>query len=415
MHVAVLGQGYVGLPLSIAMASSGYTTHAVDVDPARLASLMQRRSYVVDVTDEALHRLSESGQFRPAPSLAEVPPVGAYVIATPTPLNDDRTPNLEYVDAAIREVGRHARPGALVVLESTIYPGALRSHVAPLLEQCSGLTPGVDIHLAYSPDRVDPGRGRELRDIPKLVAGLGEVADAAVAKLYEAVFKQVIRVPSAEVAEFAKLYENTFRYLNVAFVNEISRAATVMGISFRDVVSAASSKPFGFFPFHHGPGVGGHCLPNNVHYLNHALSAAGQPSELLTQAVRVNDSMPQYAVDRLAQALGRRGKTVAGSTVLLLGLAFKPGVADHRNAPAFEIARLLVELGAEVRVSDPWVGDAESDLFQLVELNRGECLWADAVMLTTDHDDVDYDLVLDAADLVLDCRGRLRGSRVEQL
>ncbi len=416
VRVAVLGQGYVGLPLSIAMAASGHTVHAVEIDADRQRSLLEGRSYVVDVTDAELSGHIATGSFVPAASLAEVPPVDAYVVAVPTPLTDDQTPNLRYVDGAVEDIAAHTRPGALVVLESTVYPGALREHVAPLFERLSGLVSGVDIHLAYSPDRVDPGRGQRLREIPKLVAGLDAASDAAVAKLYETVFEQVVRVPSAEVAEFAKLFENTFRYLNIAFANELSRASRALNISFRDVVSAASSKPFGFLAFHHGPGVGGHCLPNNVHYLNHVLAAAGQPSSLLAQAARINDSMPQYSVDRLAEALQRHGKSLTGSTVLLLGLAFKSGVSDSRNSPSHRIAELLVAAGAKVRVADPWIAaGADTDVFTMVELSRDECAAADAVMLTTDHDQVDYDLVLDAADLVLDCRGKLRRTEVEQL
>lgn len=416
MLVAVLGQGYVGLPLSIAMASSGHTVHAVDTNPRRYQSLVDCRSYIVDVSDVALHREAGARRFLPAPSLAEVPPVEAYVIATPTPLTDDRTPDLRYVDAALAQIARHARPGVLIVVESTVFPGAMRDHVAPTFERLSGLVSGVDVSLAYSPERVDPGRGLRLSEIPKLVAGLDEAADAAAAKLYETVFEQVVRVPSCEVAEFAKLYENTFRYLNIAFANELSRASRAINISFRDVVSAASSKPFGFMAFHHGPGVGGHCLPSNVHYLNHVLAAAGQPSELLAAATTINDSMPQYLVDRLAELLERRGKQLQGSTILLLGLAFKAGVSDSRNSPTYRIAELLVASGAKVKVADPWFdSDADTDLFTMVELNREECAATDAVLLVTDHDQIDYDLVLDAADLVLDSRGKLRRAEVEQL
>jgi UDP-N-acetyl-D-glucosamine dehydrogenase len=414
--VAVLGQGYVGLPLSIAMASGGHEVHAVDVDAVRHRSLVDCRSYIVDVTDADLLRETAAGRFKPAATLAEVPAADAYVVAVPTPLDTEQVPDLSHLDAAITAIAGHAQRGALVMVESTIYPGAMRDHVAPLFHRLSGLEPGQDVYLGYSPDRVDPGRGWKLEEIPKLVAGLDEESDAVAAKLYESVFEQVVRVPSCEVAEFAKLLENTFRYLNIAFANELCRASRALDISFRDVVSAASSKPFGFMAFHPGPGVGGHCLPNNVHYLNHALAKAGQPSLLLDHAARINEAMPRYSVERLADSLARKGKSVIGSTVLLLGLAFKSGVSDARNSPTLRVAELLAAAGARVKVTDPWVERfPATPTFDLVKLCRAEVAAADAVVLMTDHDQIDYDAVLAAADVVLDCRGKLRHAEVEQL
>jgi UDP-N-acetyl-D-glucosamine dehydrogenase len=398
------------------MASGGHEVHAVDVDADRHRSLVDCRSYVVDVTDAELLRETAAGRFKPAVSLAEVPAADAYVVAVPTPLDAERVPDLVHLDAAITAIAGHAPPGALVMVESTIYPGAMRDHVAPLFHRLSGLVPGEDVYLGYSPDRVDPGRGWPLEEIPKLVAGLDEESDAAAAKLYESVFEQVVRVPSCEVAEFAKLLENTFRYLNIAFANELCRASRALDICFRDVVSAASSKPFGFMAFHPGPGVGGHCLPNNVHYLNHALAKAGQPSLLLDHAARINDAMPRYSVDRLTESLARKGKPVTGSTVLLLGLAFKGGVSDARNSPTLRVAELLAAAGARVKVADPWVPRfPATPTFDLVELCHAEVAAADAVVLMTDHDQIDYDAVLAGADVVLDCRGKLRHAEVEQL
>lgn len=415
LRVTVIGQGYVGLPGSIAIAGAGHTVHAVETNPRRYAALMRCCSYIADVASAELVEATESGRFHPVPDAAKVPSSDVYLIATPTPLTVDRRPDLTYVDRALADIARTVSPGALVILESTVYPGALRDHVAPELERLTGLRAGVDLYFAYSPERVDPGRGTPLRQIPKLVSGLDERSGKMARHFYETVFDHVIEVSSSEVAEFAKLLENTFRYVNVAFVNELSRAAHALRIPFREVVSAASTKPFGFLPFHHGPGVGGHCLPNNVHYLNHVLSTVGRSSEILATAERINTAMPAYVVQRLRHALEREGKDLPGSVVLILGLAFKADVADDRNSPTYAISDLLTGAGAEVRVADPWVKEIGPSSFTRVELTAEECARADAVLLVTDHQEVDYDMVLNTAGLILDCRGRLGAPEVEQL
>lgn len=416
MRVAAIGQGYVGLPLSIAIASSGHTLYAVEIDPARYESLRACRSYLVDVTDEELRRETENNRYLPVPDLADVPEVDIYVISTPTPLTEEKRPDLTYLDRALAQVAEVARPGALVVIESTIFPGATRTHIAPLFERLSGLKAGVDVFFAYSPDRVDPGRDTVLSDVPKLVSGLDAQSLEAIRNFYGTVFKEVVPVSSCEVAEFTKLLENTFRYLNIAFVNELSKATSEMNISLREVISAAATKPFGYMPFHHGPGVGGHCLPNNVHYLNHALNSAGHKSELLNAATEINDSMPRHVMQRLAASLERQGKSLQGATVLILGVAFKSGVADSRNSPAYAIAAELVSMGTTVKVTDPWLGiDMTSDTFTAVELTAEECRGADAVLLVTDHEEIDYETVLASSNLIFDCRGMLNAAEVEQL
>ncbi|MFF0199813.1 nucleotide sugar dehydrogenase [Streptomyces sp. NPDC005017] len=416
MRVAAIGQGFVGLPLSIAMASSGHTLYGVETNPDRFESLRACRSYIGDVTDDELRTETGNGRYLPVPDLAEVPEVDVYVISVPTPLTEDKLPDLVHVDRALAQIAEVARPGVLIVIESTVYPRATRDHIAPLFEKLSGLRSGTDVFFAYSPDRVDPGRDIELCDIPKLVSGLDDKALELVRNFYGSVFKEVVPVTSCEVAEFTKLLENTFRYLNIAFVNELSKATSEMDISLREVVSAASTKPYGFMPFHHGPGVGGHCLPNNVHYLSHALNSAGHKSELLAAAAEINESMPRHVMRRLALSLEQRGKTLQGATVLILGVAFKAGVADSRNSPAFAIGAELVSMGTTVKVTDPWLGiDMAADTFTAVELTAEECRDADAVLLVTDHDEIDYETVLASSRLVFDCRGVIGAPEVEQL
>jgi len=416
VRVAVIGQGYVGLPLSMAMAFVGHTVHAVESNIARLDALKEGHSYIVDVRSAELRRELDAGRFRPVADLDGVPPADVYVIATPTPVTEQHQPDLRYVDEALAVVAGSVQPGALVVVESTIYPGALRNHLAPLLERMSGLRSGVDVFLAYSPDRVDPGRDTAIREVPKLVAGLCDKATTMAEEFYGSVFKEVVSVSTCEVAEFTKLFENTFRFVNIAFVNELSIAANAMNVSFREVVAAASTKPFGYMPFHHGPGVGGHCLPGNVHYLQYALGTAGHQSDLLEAASRVNDAMPRHAVQRLASALEAKGRSLKQANVLVLGLAFKSGVADCRNSPALAICQALAEADATVRATDPWITDGEvSELFTTVKLTDAQCDWADAVMVVTDHEQLDYQTVLRSDCVVLDCRGILQANGVEQL
>ncbi|WP_406003000.1 nucleotide sugar dehydrogenase [Streptomyces sp. NBC_00829] len=415
MLVAVIGQGYVGLPLSLAVVRAGHSVLAVEADPVRLRALREGRSYLSDVTTADLREAAADERFVPVPDLTGAEAVDVYLIAVPTPVTGAGTPDLSLLDRAMDEVARSARPGALVVVESTLYPGALRRHVAPRFTRVSGLRPGTDVHLACSPERIDPGRDGDHREVPKLLAGLDDTATATAHAFYATVFKDMVPVSSCEVAEFAKLLENTFRYLNIAFVNELSVAADAMGVSFREVVAAASSKPYGFLPFSHGPGVGGHCLPNNVRYLGHALAAAGTPSTLLESARRVNESRPAYVVDRLRRSLVRRGGDLAGAEVLLLGLSYKAGVPDIRESPTLAIGDAIASAGARVRIADPRADTGDVRLPSLVELTPRQCARSDAVVLVTDHDEMDYDMVLAHAPLLLDCRGRFNHPRVEQL
>ncbi|MFD7102017.1 nucleotide sugar dehydrogenase [Streptomyces celluloflavus] len=416
MLITVVGQGYVGLPGAVAIASAGHIVYAAESDPVRLASLTRCHSYIAEVDSEDLRRLSEAGRYRPVRDASRAPSCDVYLIATPTTLTPHRTPDLRHIDTALADIARSARPGALIVLESTIYPGALRHHVAPLFEKLSRLRAGTDVHFAYSPERLDPGRDTVLEEVPKLVSGLDAYSGRMARDFYRTIFRHVVEVSGAEVAEFAKLLENTFRYVNIAYVNELSKTAKAMNIPFREVVAAAASKPFGFMPFHHGPGVGGHCLPSNLHYLNYVLATAGAPSELLAAAERINGSMPDYTVERLRLVLSRTRTPLRGARVLVLGLAFKAGVADDRDSPAYAISDSLIRAGADVRVADAWVArQPATDSFRLVELTAEECAAADAILLVTDHRDVDYDLVLNSGTVILDCRGHLDAQEVEQL
>ncbi len=417
MRVAVVGQGYVGLTLSAALVRAGHHVFGVESDTGRLNSLKKAQSYIPDVKRETLAYMLDSGRYTPAASLDRLPPAQVYVIAVPTPSARNGEPDLRHVDVATDAVARVAGESALVIVESTMYPGSLRNHVAPRLEAGSGLRVGGRLHLVHSPERIDPGRTDiPLEAVPKLVGGIDLASTVAGAKFYESVFEHVVPVSSSDVAEFAKLLENTYRYVNIAYVNELGQAAHAMGIDFREVIDAAASKPYGFMPFHHGPGVGGHCLPNNVTYLRHALRKAGFVSTVLDAAENVNTAMPGYVVRRLESSLRRRGSSLRGASVLLLGLAYKAGVPDWRNSPSHAVGRALIDHGAKVFAADPLIRkDAFPADLDRVELSGDECARHDAVLLLTDHPGVNYEQVIGAAPFVLDCRGHLGAPTVERL
>ncbi|MFI6079306.1 nucleotide sugar dehydrogenase [Actinoplanes sp. NPDC051343] len=419
MIVAIIGQGYVGLPLTLMALNAGHTVLAVESGPARLASLQNGQSYIPDVPSEALGRAIDAGRLVPMADLSEATPADVYVIAVPTPITKGDAPDLTFVDGAVSTIaGVSDFPeGALVAVESTIYPGAMRQHVTPRLERATGRRAGQDVYLAYSPERVDPGRtDLALADVTKLVAGTCEESQLRAQKFYETMFRHVHAVSSCEVAEFAKLLENTFRYVNIAFVNELAMAARNADIDFREVVAAASSKPYGFMAFHHGPGVGGHCLPNNVRYLAHALEQSGVASSMLSAALEINESAPVYVADRMAKALANSGLPLAGSTVILVGLAYKAGVPDVRASPALRLIDLLQERGATVQVVDPLAaGEADRLGLTCVTPTLEDCRAADAVLIVTDQDGVDYDMIARESAIILDCRGRIKLPSVEQL
>jgi UDP-N-acetyl-D-glucosamine dehydrogenase len=414
MRVSVIGQGYVGLPLTMALVDAGHSVLAVESNPDRLTALHRARSYVVDVSDEELSEALST--FAPVSDLAGQRASDVYLITVPTPVDDENEPDLRYLDGALDQVAQTAQPGALVIVESTVYPGATRGHAVPRFEARSGLRSGVDVHFAYSPERIDPGRDDSYVEIPKIVGGVDTEAALLASSFYETVFKKVVTVSSVEIAEYVKLFENIFRYVNIAFVNELSQSATAMNIDLREVVAAASSKPYGFMPFSHGPGVGGHCLPNNIHYLSHALRRAGRSSSILTACTQVNDGVSRYVADRITHALGLAGVPVHTANVLILGLAYKAGIADDRLAPTHAISAELAGRGAHVMVADPHVPAAiNSAHFTRVELTAAQVAAADITVLVTDHPDFDYQAVLEHAPLIFDCRGRFDSARVEQL
>jgi UDP-N-acetyl-D-glucosamine dehydrogenase len=416
-RLLVIGQGYVGLPLAMLAVKAGYLVVGIDTDGSRIERLRRGESYVDDVDDNELRDALESGVYTPSASYADAACFTVAVITVPTPLRD-RSPDLSFVTNAARELARYVRPGSVVVLESTTYPGTTDDLLRPILEQGSGLIAGADFALGYSPERVDPGNQIWTMAVtPKVVSGFDNKSLDAVREFYSKLVSDVVPVSSTRAAEMTKLLENTFRHVNIALVNEFAIFARELGVDVWEVLSAASTKPFGFLPFHPGPGVGGHCLPIDPTYLSwHVEQATGRRFRFVDLANDINEHMPEHVVQRITQGLNRLGKPVHGSTILLLGLAYKKNSSDARESPVTRIVHLLRSLGAHLSAVDNHV--SAEHLVQEVkrlQLTANAVNTADAVALLTDHDDVDYRLVECEARWVLDCRHRLSGANVEFL
>jgi UDP-N-acetyl-D-glucosamine dehydrogenase len=418
MRVVVAGQGYVGLPLAVRAAQVGHLVVGYDVDPERVKRLASGESYVDDVTSAELQAVLDTGAYRPSADPCACAGFDVAVIAVPTPLREG-LPDLSYIEQAARTLARYLRVGATVSLESTTYPGTTTELVAPLLEEGSGLLAGVDFHLGYSPERIDPGnREWNLVTTPKVVSGVDPASLSRVRAFYDSVVEQTVPVSDPKVAELAKLMENTFRHVNIALVNELAVFARDLGIDVWEAIDAASSKPFGYMRFVPGPGVGGHCLPIDPSYLSWRVQRAlGQSFRFVELANDINNHMPDYVVRRLIAALNTRRRAVNGSRVLLLGLAYKKNSGDARESPARRVASLLLDMGAEVHAADPHVvEDAHVDRRVVrVALTEDQVAAADAVVLLADHDAFDLDLVVRHARYVLDTRHRLTGPTVESL
>jgi UDP-N-acetyl-D-glucosamine dehydrogenase len=414
--LVVIGQGYVGLPLALAAVDAGFSVVGFDTDEGRIKRLMAGVSYVEDIDDETLGSALATGRYRPSSDEADCSGFDVAVIDVPTPLRDGQ-PHLAHVEAAAAMLGRHLRPGATVILESTTYPGTTEELVRPLLEEGSGLVAGDDFFLGYSPERIDPGNTTwDLISTPKVVSGIDAGSLDAVSAFYGRIVETCVPVSGTREAELVKLLENTFRHVNVALVNELAMFAGDLGIDIWEAIGAASTKPFGYMRFTPGPGVGGHCLPVDPSYLSWAVRRTlGESFRFVELANDVNAHMPDYVVRRLVVAFNRMGKALKGSRVLLLGLAYKANTGDAREAPGTVIAERLAALGAEVHVADPHLAHDTHGPFTLVELCAEELEGADGVVLVTDHGAFDYDLVTARAAYVLDTRGRLDGPNVERL
>jgi len=412
MQIGIIGLGYVGLPLAVAFAESGCEVVGLDVDQAKVEALNGGRSYIEDVPSAALEPLGE--RLRATTEYAELAACEAVILCVPTPLSDSREPDLTYLVDSATALAQVLRSGQLVVLESTTYPGTTRDRLLPILEG-SGLTAGSDFHLAFSPERIDPGRTDfTVKTTPKLVGGVTAASTERARELYAEICDTVIVLSSPEAAELAKLLENIFRSVNIALVNELAQLCDRLEIDVWEVIDAASSKPFGFMRFDPGPGMGGHCLPVDPFYLAFKARQHDFYPEFIELAGKVNQAQPGFCVERIERALNGVRKPVNGSRVLILGVAYKGGVGDTRESPALKIVGRLQDLGAELSYHDSFVPELPGHGLSSVDLEEG-LREADVAAIVTAHPDVDYEQVVAKAPLVIDFRGVTREIEADNL
>ncbi|MFC8141781.1 nucleotide sugar dehydrogenase [Streptomyces paradoxus] len=411
MHICVLGQGYVGLPLAVRAAEAGHTVTGYEPDRARCEALAAGSSYVEDIGDDRLQAVLGSDTYYASSDPQDLKGFDVAVITVPTPLTD-RAPDLSCVRDAGRVLAEWIGPGATVVLESTTHPGTTRDVLVPLLEEGSGLVAGRDFHVGFSPERIDPGNPDwRLENTPKIVAGLTEGCLERVKAFYDTVTDVTVPASGLEEAELAKVFENTYRHVNIALVNELSRMAHTLGVDVWHTLELAATKPFGFTKFLPGPGVGGHCLPIDPVYLSHHVKARhGQTFRLIELAQDINESQPDYVVRRLQDALSRRfRRSVHGARILALGATYKPGTSDARQSPAVEVIDRLRQMGADVTVADPWLpvtdGSCREIPFEPTAATTATVSGFDAVVLLTPHGEFDLVRLAAEAAYVLDTRG----------
>lgn len=409
--VGVVGLGYVGLPLAVEKANTGYKVIGFDVLPHKVDMVNEGHNYIGDVVDDELAELVEKGMLRATSDFAEVASCNFIAVAVPTPLDEYQIPDISYVKKSTQDIAKYLKKGTIVVLESTTYPGTTEELIAPLLEEGSGLKCGEDFYVAFSPERVDPGNKEfKTKNTPKVVGGVGEDATEVAAALYRNVLEgEVFTVSSPKVAEMEKILENTYRNVNIGLVNEFTKIAHKMGINMWEVVDAAKTKPYGFQAFYPGPGVGGHCIPLDPFYLTWKAKEYDTHMEIIEASGTINDSMPEWVVDRSMKILSRNfKKAMNGAKILILGVAYKKDIDDMRDSPAFIVMDHFKEEGAILDYYDPFNPSFENEdgsrTESLKELTPEALASYDLVVITTDHTPVDYQLVVDHAKYVFDTK-----------
>jgi UDP-N-acetyl-D-glucosamine dehydrogenase len=415
--IAVIGLGYVGLPLATALAETGFTVTGLDLDTRKIESVSRGTSYIDDIAPGVLAAQVAAGRLRATSDPTVLAQADVVIICVPTPYTKAKQPDLTYVQAAAEDIRRHLHPGMLIILESTTYPGTTREVLLPCLQE-TGLTCGIDFELAFSPERVDPGNKRfGLRNTPKIVGGLTPRATEWAAEVYGRVADRVVRVSTPEVAEMAKLLENTFRHVNIALANEMAILCRNMGINIWEVIDAAATKPFGFMPFYPGPGVGGHCIPIDPYYFAWKVQEQEGYARFIQLAGEINDQMPDVVLARVADALNECGKSLKNSRVLALGVSYKKDISDVRESPALRVIERLQKKGACVEYHDPFVPRFESHegTLESVALTGQALAEADCVVVLTDHSGFPYDLILDRAQLIIDTRNAYKGRCADHL
>jgi UDP-N-acetyl-D-glucosamine dehydrogenase len=415
-RIGVIGLGYVGLPLIVEFCLKGYEGAGFEVDEKKASEINSGRSYIVDVSDENVKACVDSGKLKATTDFTELSGCDVIIICVPTPLRKTKDPDMSYILSAGEEIQKYMRPGQLVILESTTYPGTTDEVLQPMFEE-KGFKLDTDFLLAFSPERVDPGNPQyQTHNIPKVVGGVGKDSTEVAAMLYGEIVDQVHPVSSARVAEACKLWENTFRAINIGMANEMARLCNALGIDTWEVVRAAATKPFGFMAFYPGPGIGGHCIPLDPHYLSWKARQHGFDSQFISLAEQVNSGMPNYVVKLVSTALNDAKKAVNGSRILILGVAYKKDIDDMRESPALSIIDLLRSRGADVRYHDPFVAEVTFDHAYTIgdaeplynaELTDDELRGSDCVIICTEHSNVDYKRVCEMSNLIVDTRNAL--------
>jgi len=421
MKTAIVGLGYVGLPLSLQFARSGVTILGLDIDPAKVESLNKGQSYIKHIESSAIAEMLKAGTFAASTDFSRIKEVAAVIICVPTPLNKNREPDISYIVETGRSIAPHLQKGALVVLESTTYPGTTDEDLRQVLEAGSKMKAGVDFHLAFSPEREDPGNPEsKVAIIPKVIGGFTPVCLEKAKALYAKAIKTLVPVSSCRAAEATKLLENTFRSVNIALVNELKMVYSAMGIDVWEVINAAKTKPFGFMPFYPGPGLGGHCIPIDPFYLTWKAREYGQNTRFIELAGEVNTAMPEYVVHRTAEALNEDRKSVKGSKILIIGLAYKADVDDERESPSYVLMDMLKHRGAEVAYYDPYV--------PIIRPTREHPHWAgtksvfwnrktiesyDLALIATKHNCINYKELAEWSRCIVDTRNAMAGIRLD--
>jgi len=409
--VGIVGLGYVGLPLAVAFAEAGFRVLGFDMQQKRADMVDNGQSYIANVSSKSLSKLVSGNLLEATTSHERRREADVICICVPTPLTGTKQPDLSYVTRELEVLSGHLQSGQLIVLESTTYPGTTRELALPILER-SGLKVGKEFYLAYSPERIDPGSEKYgVGNTPKIVGGIDSVSTAIAGLLYGYVVDEVVTVSGTEVAEMTKIFENVFRNVNIALVNELAQLCEKIGISVWEVIEAASTKPFGYMPFYPGPGVGGHCIPIDPYYLANKANEYDFHTRFIELAADVNEQMPYYVASRIMEVLSASGKSLRGAAILVLGVTYKKNTADTRESPSVKVARLLGEKGAAVTYNDPYIPVLQlaKDTLESVELTDENLSSADCVVIATAHDRYDIKRIVASARLVFDCRGVTRG------
>ena len=403
---AVIGLGYVGLPLAVEMLAAGFNVIGIDLDRNKIAALKQGKSYILDVEDQLISSAVSSGRFYPTSDFGNLAKADTVSICVPTPLSKSRDPDISFILAATEEIRKYLHKDQLIVLESTTYPGTTEELILPELGS-SGLRVGSDFYLAFSPERIDPGnKAFTTRNTPKIVGGVTPECTAIAHLFYSQFIDKVFPVTSTKCAEMVKLLENTFRSVNIGMVNEMAQMCDLLGVDVYEVIDAAATKPFGFIPFYPGPGLGGHCIPIDPHYLAWKLKALNFQARFIELASEINGMMPAVVTSLVADGLNRSAKSIRNSKILVLGVAYKKNVSDCRESPALDVMRMLSEKGADLIYNDPYVPTLRlgKTIINSTELNSDSIAMQDCVIILTDHSDYDFKNIAATAQLIIDTR-----------